>query len=200
MTSFSLSDLVKRSASQILYLGTHPREHKVSDRKWEGVEYQERMTKKGSMAEMGGTVQFQGIKVHFSWDEVVPGNPIRFNEIKMPATEWWYGESSMLQTAVYAAFTEACSHLDTAKFHLCRTRVSEHLDLSGKRKEFWLKLGGKHRRIRLKDGARLRNHFLDKALLLSESSSPLNYDKVREWDVIYKHKEFSRFERCFETY
>jgi hypothetical protein len=198
---FSTSDLIKRSASQILYLLNHPKDRGVSDLKRKGVEHQEAMSTSGSFREMRGTFAMKDVTLHFCWDEVIVSakRHLAFHEIKQPGSETWYYDNSVLQTAVYAALTEQSFELVTATFHTRATGEKQTLDITLQQKDYYLLFGDRKIKVTVKKRLPLILYYVDKAKMIHRAAVDKDWSLVKRYDEEYKFKDVEMLHKFYET-
>lgn len=194
--NFSASDLCKRSAAQIFYLRNHPNKVYVTPEQVAGIKKQANNSK-SKYCEMGGAYRFNGDDViYFSWDEIilnVDSGKAKFVEHKQVLGEPapWFKNSSILQTALYAALAVGQWEYKTSLFHILNGNPKYKIDLFGYSRNFYLQFGEDIYKIRLVKSQELRD-FLTKKALASKK-----YDTAIEFDRKYKHKEFELLKKCF---
>ena len=196
--NFSAAKLIKCSAKQLVYFDHKKNKYKgkskVSDRVLKGQEDAEE--KAEHLQEMRGTLKFNDNLMFFSWDEVFDSDTtVICMERKMvdERVEEWYFQSSIIQTAFYAALTYKVDDLYTAKFAR-KSLKTQHVDLRNKELQFVLCFGDDVYDVRIDNYTPFVRHLKHKANIVQE----LDYEKATEWDRLYKHREYPLFKDNIE--
>lgn len=195
---FSASELVKRSASQLLYKEIKKIEWQTTKRQFKGNAYAEEVVlKEEASAEKRGVVKIDDDLLFFCIDMVTPTT---FVEIKMvedeDKVEEWYLLSSIMQSAFYATLLTKVKTLDTPKFRKKEGYQQEVILVNSPKFELWF---GK-RRFKIYPDERIYEHYVSKLKLVKSCISPINFDECRVFDDKYKHKEFTIFHPEFQEY
>lgn len=191
------ANLVKDSASKLLYMELNKVERPVSQGQLDGNKYADSVVKKEKgCAEKRGTVKLRDAMLYFCVDMVKDG---RFIEIKSVRDELdcpeWYLTSSVLQSTFFATLLQKVDYLDTPKFRLDEGYPNEVMELPKDRPfELWFGI----RKFRVHSDTVLMGHYYAKIEVLSEGLKNKSYDGVREWDAKYKFKEFDIFKPKYE--
>jgi hypothetical protein len=189
----SASELVKRSASQLLYKEIKRIQWRATPRQFEGNKYAEEIVKlEKASAEKRGIISL-GEDLLFFCIDMVKDN--KYIEIKMIEDEEnyedWYLYSSIMQSTFYASLLQQVKTLDTPKFRKKEGFIQEIIKIVPNPKfELWF---GKHQRYRIFPNDKVLTHYLDKAKLISKCVKDADFDTCREFDAKYKFKEFSIF-------
>jgi len=193
----SASELVKRSASQLLFKEVKRIQWQASPRQFKGNDYAEEIVaKEEASAEKRGVISL-GDDLLFFCIDMVKDN--KFIEIKMvddpDNTEDWYLYSSIMQSTFYATLLTKVKTLDTPKFRKKEGFKQEVIQIPDKF-EFELWFG--ERKFSIQPNEQVLQHYLDKAKLIKNSLNPINFDDCRIFDAKYKHKEFSIFKPIYK--
>lgn len=190
---FSASELVKRSASQLLYKEIKRIQWQATLRQFEGNKYAEEIVlKEGASSEKRGIINL-GEDLLFFCIDLVKDN--LFVEIKMIKDENdyedWYLYSSIMQSTFYATLLRQVKTLDTPKFRKKEGYLQEHISVPKNFKfELWF---GNNQKYEIMPNEEVMNHYLNKAKLIKSCINEADFDTCREFDSKYKFKEFSIF-------
>ena len=189
----SASELVKRSASQLLYKEIKRIQWQATPRQFKGNKYADEIVKKEqSSSEKRGIINLNGDLLFFCID-LVKDN--LFVEIKMIEDEDnyedWYLYSSIMQSTFYASLLQQVKTLDTPKFRKKEGFKQEIIEVpSNFRFELWF---GENQKYEIIPNKKVLNHYLDKAKLVKSCIETKDFDTCRLFDAEFKHKEFSIF-------
>ena len=189
----SASELVKRSASQLLYKEIKRIEWQSTPRQLKGNEFADEVVKKEqASSEKRGIINL-GDDLLFFCIDLVKDN--LFVEIKMVEDENnyedWYLYSSIIQSTFYSSLLQQVKTLDTPKFRKKEGFKQEIIEVPSKFKfELWF---GKHQKYEIIPNKKVLNHYLDKAKLVKSCIETKDFDTCRLFDAKFKHKEFSIF-------
>lgn len=187
---FSASDVIKFSASKIVYISKHGKKD-VTIGQLQGESYAEKHSL--GLKEMRGCFSFDDDKVFFSFDEIRVCDLYYFIEHKSidksRNLEDWYFKSSTMQVAFYSAlyrFSNVKTY-ETATFYKEKTNENNVLslkDVEYNKCRFLLNFGGDIYEIILHDDRSLMKFFYNKM------KSCYSYDSAKQWDNFYKNKEY----------
>ena len=192
------SDLVKRSASQILHLrsiraeqekaGLEPNLDFISENIMIGEQFQKQCTK-SEFVEMCGIFRKDSTEIRFSVDEVRPQRAsVQFVEhkwVKDHATApLWYFHSALIQTAFYGAMGQFVEELNTSYF----VKGPQHKLPLEKKVVSVLNFGGRAFRVS-GDVPKILQFYMTKARLIARG----DHKWAKEWDKEWKHKEWDWF-------
>lgn len=189
--NISASELVKRSASQLLYKEIKRIKWQSTPRQLKGNEFADEIVKKEeASAEKRGVINL-GEDLLFFCIDLVKDN--LFVEIKMIEDENnyedWYLYSSIMQSTFYATLLQQVKTLDTPKFRKKEGYKQEIIKVPKKHKfELWF---GNNKKYKIFPNEKVLNHYLNKAKLIKSCIKTADFDSCREFDNIYKFKEFS---------
>lgn len=196
---FSASELVKRSASQLLYKELKKLEWKTTPGQIKGDMYAEEVVKKeeGS-AEKRGIIKLQDDDLLFFCIDMVKDNLLI--EIKSLQDEKefedWYLYSSIIQSTFYATMTTKVLSLDTPKF---RKKIGYQQEIIPVPLNFEFQLWfGNDRKFKIFPDERIYQHYLNKIKVIKEGIISSNFDNCRKFDQEYKFKEFSIYKPKYE--
>jgi len=194
---FSASELVKRSAAQLLYKEIKRIEWASTPRQKRGNDYADEIVlKEEASAEKRGIVPI-GDNLLFFCIDMVRDN--LFVEIKMvedeDSTEDWYLTSSIVQSTFYASLLEKVKTLDTPKF---RKKEGFKQEIMAVPDDFRFELWFGNQHFEIKPNDKILNHYMDKANLVYKSIPDKDFDACRLFDLKYKHKEFDIFRPYFK--
>jgi hypothetical protein len=194
---FSASELVKKSASQILYMTLKKLQYKATDRQLKGNEYADKIVlKEEASSEKRGVVQLKEDNLLFFCIDMIKDN--KFIEIKMVderPVEEWYLLSSINQSAFYASLLKDVKTLDTPKF---RKKEGFKQEIIFVPDEFNFELWFGKDKYLVQPNDKLKDHYLNKADIIHKSILTKSFDEVREFDLKYKHKEFEIFKPVYK--
>lgn len=190
---YSASELVKRSASQLLYKTLKKIDYKPTQRQLKGNQYADEIVfKNQASSEKRGVVELGNDLLFFCVD-LVKDN--KFVEIKMIEDEndWedWYLYSSIMQSTFYASLLQLVKSLDTPKFRKKEGFSQEIINVPNNFQfELWF---GKNHKYKIYPNEKILNHYLDKIEIVNEGIRTRNYDDCKRFDYKYKFKEFNIF-------
>lgn len=191
--NFSASELVKRSASQLLYKEIKRIQWQTTPRQLKGNEYAEEFVlKEEASAEKRGVINLGEDLLFFCIDLVKDD---LFVEIKMIEDENnyedWYLYSSIMQSTFYASLLQQVKTLDTPKFRKKEGYLQEHIIVPKDFKfELWF---GNNQKYEIIPNKEVLNHYLNKVKLIKSCINEIDFDTCREFDLKYKFKEFNIF-------
>jgi hypothetical protein len=186
---FSASDLVKRSAAQILYKKLHAVDWKRSNEQVLGDNYAKSIAaRENASSERRGTVDIDNLKLFFCVD-LVKDN--KFVEIKMVMDEdnceTWYLPMSILQATFYATLLSRVTHLDTPRFRQnegfkqIKTKVPSDFEF-----ELWF---GDNQKFRIFPNVEIYDHYVKKMKIIERGFQNVDYTECRAFDAKFKFKE-----------
>jgi hypothetical protein len=194
----SASELVKRSASQLIYKEVKKLEWESTPRQSVGNVFAEEIVKKeqGS-AEKRGIINIKDDLLFFCVDMVKENKLI---EIKMIEDENnyedWYLYSSLLQATYYATLATKIKTLDTPKFRKKEGYSQEIIQIPDKFTfELWF---GNFQKYQVYPNERIYNHYLNKIKIIKKGVEQKNWDNARIFDSKFKFKEFSIYKPKFK--
>lgn len=197
--NISASELVKRSASQLLYKEIKRIEWQTTQRQFKGNEFAEEIVKKEeASSEKRGIINLGEDLLFFCIDLVKDD---LFVEIKMVEDENdyedWYLYSSIMQSTFYASLLQQVKTLDTPKFRKKEGYKQEIIQVpSNFRFELWF---GSNQKYEIIPNEKVLNHYLDKAKLIKSCVETKDFDSCRKFDAKFKHKEFSIFKPKYKV-
>lgn len=199
--TFSASDLVKKSASQICYLRDKPRPAATA-RALKGDELAEK--KSIGLVEMRGMFVNSDMTIFYSFDEIVKDNVITFVEHKYvedhDTVEDWFFNSSVLQLAFYASLhiiNKNKSYV-TATFRINDGYEKQCLSVEDNTLcRYVLNFGDKLFEVTISDPIHIVLQFLFKANCTIGETRTLSFKKAKTYDNLYKFKEYERLYKCF---
>jgi len=187
----SASELVKRSASQLLYKELKKIQFAATPRQYKGNEYaDEIVAKEEASSEKRGIISI-GDDLLFFCIDIVKNN--KFVEIKMVDDDDnyddWYLYSSLLQSTYYATLITKVKTLDTPKFRKKEGYSQEILQIPKNPKfELWF---GENQKFEVFPNNDIYNHYIEKINVIKEGIESKSFDNCRLFDAKYKFKEFS---------
>jgi hypothetical protein len=189
----SASELVKRSASQLLYKEIKKIQWKSTDRQIKGNKYADEVVKKESASQEKRGIINLGEDLLFFCIDLVKDN--KFVEIKMIEDENnyenWYFYLSIIQSTFYCTLLTQVKTLDTPKFRKKEGFKQEIITVPENFKfELWF---GNNQKYQVFPNQLLMNHYLNKIKVIKEGIQNVNFDNCREFDAKFKFKEFSIF-------
>lgn len=188
--NFSASELVKRSASQLVYIYIKRIEYEATPRQYRGNIHAEKIIElEEASAERRGVINIEKDLLFFCVD-MVKGNT--YVEIKMVEGEYeqWYLESSIVQSAFYASLLEDVKTLDTPKFRK-KEGYKQKVDIVEESKKFELWFG--EDRYDIVPSDKLKQHFIEKLIIVKRGVESRNFDEARIWDAKFKFKEYDMY-------
>lgn len=195
--NFSASELVKRSASQLVYKEVKKLEWIATPRQWEGVKYSEEVVRKEeASSEKRGIVKVAEHLLFFCVDLVKDS---LFAEIKMvdnqESYEEWYLESSIMQSVFYASLLKDLKTLDTPKF---RKKEGFAQEITVIPEDFRYELWFGTEKFSILPSNVIKEHYLQKLEVVAYGVERKNYDNARIFDSNFKHKEFQIFKPTYK--
>lgn len=189
----SASELVKRSASQLLYKEVKKIEYKVTKGQIQGNLYsKEIVEKENASEEKRGIIQLDDTNILFFCVDMVKDN--KLVEIKMVNDmsnyEDWYLKISLIQATFYCSLCKDVKTLDTPKFKKKEGYKQEIINIP---KNFSYELWFGKDRYKVYNNQKIKDHYIEKALLVSNSVESRDFNSCKEFDLKYKFKEFSIF-------
>lgn len=189
--NFSASELVKRSASQLLYKTIKKIEWKATFRQLKGNEYAEKIVKKEeASAEKRGIIKLEDNDFLFFCIDMVKNN--LFVEIKSLQNEDyfenWFLNSSILQSSFYATLLTKVSKLDTPLFRKKEGYKQEIIEVPNNF-NFQLWFGNKQK-FNIYPNESIYNHYLNKIKIIKEGINSKDFYYCKQFDLQYKFKEF----------
>ncbi len=188
--NISTSELVKRSASQLLYNKIKKVEHKPTEKQVKGSLHSQEVCKKlEASSEKRGIKEINGCLFFFCIDLVKDNN---FVEVKMVEDKYedWYLHSAILQSTLYASLLSKVKTLDTPEFRKKEGYKQEILEVPNKF-NFELWFGSQKYKIYQND--EILNHYINKASLIKSCLPTKDFDSCRLFDSEFKHREFEIF-------
>lgn len=191
---FSAAALVKSSAAQILYLRDKERPAPTADQV-AGDSYANTATE-SHLVEMQGCWSFESeklpIELWFTLDEVnlKRANNVHLIEHKsvrdggLTEENQWYFRSALIQTAFLGALASLAPNLKTAAFRASQGEY--YINLSGMKATSVLNFGGQYYRVKFHQEEVIR-------FFLTKARASLNYKTAREFDSVYKHREWDQY-------
>lgn len=196
---FSASELVKRSASQLLYKELKKIEWNATPRQIKGNQYADEIVlKEEASSEKRGIINL-GDDLLFFCIDMIKDN--KFIEIKMVEDmnnyEDWYLYSSIIQSTFYSSLLELVKTLDTPKFRKKEGFKQEVIKVPNNFKfELWF---GEDK-YDIYPNKKVLTHYLNKLQIVKSCIETKDFDTCREFDLKYKHKEFSIFKPKFKQH
>lgn len=184
----SASSVIKKSAMQICYLRTNKITPPPTQMMLDGVEAQLKRSR-SEYLEMRGTLEESLYKLYYSFDEVIPGNPIILKEHKNikegSEVADWYLHGSVLQVGYYESLLRVNPDrkLVTASFFVDQGNELKTLELNKPVKSL-LQMGEIHYNVEVSNPQEVVNFFARKI------TSTFNYQAAKAWDEEYKRKEW----------
>lgn len=185
--NFSASELVKKSASQIVYITSKQIKTIITPRQHIGDTYAKSIIKQEKASEeKRGIIKINEDSLYFCIDMVK--NNI-FTEIKMinGTFENWYFESSILQATFYATLLSKVKTLDTPQLRLKEGFKREEIKVP---KDFQFQLWFGKEKYEVFQNEKVFDFYIDKIKSIKLSLENENYDAVKQFDSDFKHKEF----------
>lgn len=188
--SISLSDLIKKSARQLCYLRKNKVIQPATEAQIEGNKIAIERTQ-SLYAEMRGTFSTDNITIYYAIDEVQVNDKaaclIEHKHIRnMDEVELWYRNASLLQTAVYQAFSKVNKNtlLETATFFVKEGNPKLEIDLKNRYIRSELHFGTEIYSVLVNNPQDIVNFYIQKSNMIND------YDLASDWDKKYKHREF----------
>lgn len=188
----SASELVKRSASQLLYKELKKIEWQISPRQYKGNDYADEIVKKeNGSAEKRGIISLKEDLLFFCIDMVKDNKLIEIKMVdNMNKYEDWYLYSSIIQSTFYASLSTKVKTLDTPKFRKKEGYLQEIIDMP-KNPEFELWFG--EDKYKIYPNELIYDHYINKIQVIKEGMKNNSFEQVRLFDSKFKFKEFSIF-------
>jgi len=190
---FSASDLIKKSAKQILFLRN--RKKRVTSGMIRGNEYAKKVVEKkhATAEEIRGAFHKDNITIFFSNDMLK--NNILF-EIKMIDEDRevadWYFESSILQTVFYKSLLmNSTGILVTPQFRIKQGYDSQTIKVPTNT-EYHLLFGEDEYKIEVIDDKKINDYFIRKA------NATFDWEDAELYDYDHKFKHFQHLKKYFK--
>lgn len=192
MINFSAAQLVKCSASQILYRIINPKieKNEPTEGMLKGNDFAYRLSsREGDVREVGSFLDGGGFRIYFSIDVVRDYKAI---EIKMVDGEVddWYLKSSILQACFLRELIRESKSLTTSLFALKNGETKNTVSTKGLKMRLWFGKDNYH----IGNNQSVIDFYICKAREIFKSIPKKDFDRVRRWDEKYKHKEFDFLE------
>lgn len=188
--NISASEIVKRSASQLLYKELKKIEWQTTPRQYEGNRFADEVVKKeeGS-SEKRGIINLGEDLLFFCIDMVKDNKLI---EIKMIEDEdnyyKWYLDVSLLQSTYYATLATKTKVLDTPKFRKKEGYSQEIIEIPNNFTfELWF---GKYQKYQVYPNEVIYQHYIEKINVIKKGILKKSFEECRLFDSKYKFKEF----------
>lgn len=190
--NISAAELVKRSASQLLFKELKRLQWKPTERQLKGNAYADAIViKEEASSEKRGIVKLDNDLLFFCID-LVKGK--KFVEIKMvdnqDSYEPWYLFSSIMQSTFYASLLTQVESLSTPSFRKKEGFAQEIISVP---KSFKFELWFGNEKYQVYPNDRVLNHYFEKARIVKSSIESMDYDTCRRFDAVYKFNEFKIF-------
>lgn len=200
MVHYRASDIVKESCMKIVYCTKNNIQKEVTEWMLRGVNYQhsvvEEHIKQGGKVyeEMAGTCAVADAYVDFSIDMIHDGTFIEIKSVSDPNDyAQWYLNQSILQCVLYKTLllNMADKVLQTASFRIDESHPKEviNVDVTQPYRLIFGDVGVFE--VDVTNPAKVFDFFTKKVKALD------GYDSAKEFDLIYKHKEFDTLKGCF---
>jgi len=192
---FSASQLVKSSASQILYFKTKKYKPEVTKNQIIGNKHADKIVKQQKAAsEKRGIVKTKDFNILFSIDMLKDNLAVEIKNV-VGEYEQWYLESSILQSTFYYTMLLQCKTLDTPKFRQIEGYPQEIVNIPDNI-DFQLWFGDN--KYQIFADYNVFSFYKDKAKVIFNSLNPIDYDNVRTFDKIYKFNEYKHLKPHYE--
>jgi len=193
--TFGAADLVKKSAMQLCYQRRNKVIPPVTENQLKGVAYQEAQAK-SVFQEMKGTYKHDYIYISYCIDEVQfsekTGKYLCIERKMQDERELpqWFINKSILQTSLYSSLVKFNPNTlySTAQFRL--NEGHPYYELKIVDFKYYLKIG-ENLLFFVPPKVEVLDFFIKKA------KASLNYETGKEWDHLYKHKEFDFIQPLF---
>ena len=192
MYMFSASDLVARSAAQLLFKQVKKLQWKATPRQLKGNEYAEAIVaKEEASAERRGIIKHNDDLLFFCVDMVKDNTYIEIKKVDDQTNyEPWYLHAAIMQSTLYASLLQDVMLLDTPKFRKKEGYKQELTYLNDQRNyELWFGT----ERFKIEPDDEIKAHFITKMELLSTAIPLADFETCRQWDRQYKFNEFNMF-------
>jgi hypothetical protein len=195
--NFSAANLVKCSASQLLYFALKKLQFVATPRQYAGNEYADNIIQKEeASAEKRGIIKLKDDLLFFCVDMI---KDTRYIEIKMVDDmddyEDWYLHSSIMQSTLYASLLEHVTELDTPKFRKKEGYKQERIPVTPDRTyELWFGTD----KYEIHPNNDVKQHYLNKLELISKSVETTDFSEVRAFDSQFKHQEFNIYQPYYK--
>jgi hypothetical protein len=190
MITVAASDLIKKSARQILYLNQNPTKKIVTQANVEGSRQQQNKAT-SPYQEMRGVYIQDTTKIYFSVDEVeVIRNHAILKEHKALLFEGdrsMYLRKSIIQTAAYHSLVQLSNgKLETATFYVNKGNKKNFLSLAPNDITSVLIFGDARYNVGVKDPAKIVRELVKKSQATTSWTDANNFDEDRFYDIIQK--------------
>ncbi len=194
--NISASELVKRSASQLLFKELKRLQWIPTERQLRGNAYADSVVlKEEASSEKRGMVKIDDDLLFFCIDLVKDD---KFVEIKMVENqnnyEPWYLFSSIVQSTFYATLLTQVKSLNTPSFRKKEGYRQEVIDIP---ENFKFELWFGEEKYQVYPNERIMNHYFEKARIIKSSVETMDYDTCKKFDSVYKFNEFKIFKPLY---
>lgn len=185
------AELVKRSASQLLYQILNNIKREVTPGQIEGDKHSQEVVKQESgYFEKRGIIPLGEDTLFFCIDMVKENKLIEIKHLRDENTyDSWYLEMSIMQSCFYATMATKVKTLDTPDFLKVNGVPNEIIDVP-KPFEFELWFGNK-RKYKIAPNEKVYNHYLNKIDIIKKGVLSKTYSGCKLFDAVYKFKEYS---------
>lgn len=195
--NFSASQLVKKSASQLLYYYMNNKTSPVTENQVKGNNYANDIVKQSNAtSEKRGTLKVNDDYLFFCID-YVKGSV--FSEIKMVTNDddyqGWYLQSSIIQATFYRTLLNKVTFLDTPLFKQKEGVEQIVIDIP-KKIDFQLWFGKD--KYQIQNDEKIFNHYINKLNIIKNGFTQRNFDECRKFDAEFKFKEFNTYKPKFK--
>jgi len=196
VTSFSSSDLIKKSAKCICYFRNKNKQYAVTDNQIKGNE--NAISKTTGFSEMRGIFKKDNLILYYVFDEILlKDNMASFIEHKWvdehSVVEDWYINMSILQMALYCSLhlINNDKEYNTASFHVKQGNDINKIlfDHNITEEKYLLYFGEKIISINIINPDEIVDFYINKA------KSSLTYETAIEFDFKYKFKEWENLNK-----
>ena len=193
---FSAADLVKKSASQILYFELLKIQRQATPRQIQGNAYADKITmKEEASSEKRGIISLEEDLLFFCIDMIKDNTYVEIKMVdNMNDYPDWYLHSSVLQSTFYNTMLGKVKTLDTPKFRKKEGFKQEIIPVLEERTfELWF---GEDK-YEIFENEDIYDHYQQKLKVISKSAKEADFEEVRKWDSQFKFKEYEIFKPKF---
>lgn len=190
ITTFSASELIKKSAMTLCHFRKKEWQPVITERMLEGVEQQEEHSV-SKLREMKGVYILGNIQISYCFDEIIvmDNESVQVVEHKMIKTgepEEWFFQYCLIQCALYYSLFRVNPNKDyvTASFYVKQGHEKQYFTFTTKMVTPILYMNNKRYKLKVKKPREFVEFYLLKA------GMSLEYETSKEWDANWKFREW----------
>lgn len=190
MINYSAAQLVKMSASQILYFMMKKQQRQPTQKQLDGNKYADDLAKELKLGEESiekrGVVKTTSGLIFFTVDLVIDNRFIEVKKVEGESADWYF-KSSVVQSTLYASLLSKTKILTTPTFRLKEGYNQSYVKVpSSWSFELWF--GSDTYEVFPDD--KVLEHYVKKVDIITNALPDFDFDACREFDIQYKHLEY----------